>query len=127
MTIDPLAAATGQHIAGQAKTPARQTTPVPVPTPAVAAEPLPVLGTPGAAEPPPTAEALQAAVKQIDSYLKGSARSLQFKVDESTGRTVVSVRDANGEVIRQIPNEDVLRLARSLGASGSKSIVDIEV
>ena len=126
MTIDSLAAATGQHSAWPAKTPTQQT--APSPAPAAKAEPVHVLGTKqGAAEPTPTAEALQAAVKQIDSYLKGSERSLQFKVDDSTGRTVVSVRDANGEVIRQIPNEDVLRLARSLGASGSKSIVDIEV
>lgn len=74
----------------------------------------------------PTADAVQAAVKQIESFLKDSGRSLEFKVDEVTGRTVISVRDAGGELIRQIPGEDALRVARAL-SNGSKSLIDILV
>lgn len=78
------------------------------------------------AESLPTADAVQAAVKQIETFLKDSGRSLEFKVDEVTGRTVISVRDASGELIRQIPGEDALRVARAL-SNGSKSLIDILV
>ena len=78
-----------------------------------------------APEAPPTKETLQAVVKQIESFLKGSERSLQFSVDETTGRTVISVRDAaSGDLIRQIPGEDAMRLARAL-AEGAKSLIEI--
>ncbi|HEX7116915.1 MAG TPA: flagellar protein FlaG [Steroidobacter sp.] len=51
-------------------------------------------------------------VEQLESYLRSVSRSLEFRVDAETGRTVVSVRDAQtGELIRQIPSEEVLRLA----------------
>jgi flagellar protein FlaG len=77
-----------------------------------------------AKEAPPTAETLRAVVKQIESFLKGNERSLQFSVDEVTGRTVISVRDAaSGDLIRQIPGEDALRIARAL-AEGAKSLIE---
>jgi flagellar protein FlaG len=78
-----------------------------------------------AADAPPTAESLRAVVKQIESFLKGNERSLSFSVDETTGRTVISVRDAaSGDLIRQIPGEDALRIARAL-ANGAKSLYEI--
>lgn len=55
---------------------------------------------------------IQQVVKRIDSYLKSVSRSLEFRVDAASGRTVVSVRDSQtGDLIRQIPGEEVLRLA----------------
>jgi flagellar protein FlaG len=40
------------------------------------------------------------------------SRELEFHVDDASGRMVCSVRDAEtGDLIRQIPNEEVLRLA----------------
>jgi flagellar protein FlaG len=49
---------------------------------------------------------------QVESFLKRVSRSLEFHVDDASGRTVCSVRDAEtGDLIRQIPNEEVLRLA----------------
>src|SRR4051812_6322901 len=57
--------------------------------------------------------AVRAAAKQIDSYLRSVGREVEFRVDDDTGMTVVTVREtATGEVIRQIPNEEVLHLAR---------------
>ena len=42
-------------------------------------------------------------------------RSLQFSIDETNGRTVIKVVDKNTqEVIRQIPEEQVLELAARL-------------
>ena len=71
--------------------------------------------------------AVRAAARQIDSYLKSVGREVEFRVDEETGTTVVTVREtATGEVIRQIPNEEVLHLARHF-ATGSGALLDLSV
>jgi flagellar protein FlaG len=42
-------------------------------------------------------------------------RELQFSVDDQTGRTVIKVLDSETDtVIRQIPPEEILDLARKL-------------
>ncbi|HCN46618.1 MAG TPA: flagellar biosynthesis protein FlaG [Pseudomonas sp.] len=62
-----------------------------------------------------TSTDLQEAVKGLQDYVQSLQRNLEFSVDESTGTTVVKVvaRDS-GEVIRQIPSETALELAKSL-------------
>ena len=94
--------------------------------------PAPVADKPQA--PPPAVEAVRAAAQQIESYLRSSGRSLEFRVDGATGRLVVTVRDREtGDTIRQIPSEEVLKLARSLGESlasvgeASAALVDLKV
>jgi len=58
------------------------------------------------------------AVSNLNDYVQVIRRELQFRVDEATGRTVVTVLDAEThEVIRQIPREEVLALARHLGST----------
>ena len=53
------------------------------------------------------------AVQRIQSYLKSVNHALEFRVDSESGRTVVSVRDVEtGNLIRQFPSEEVLRLAQ---------------
>ena len=55
---------------------------------------------------------IEAVARQLESFLKRVSRSLEFHVDDASGRTVCSVRDGEtGALIRQIPNEEVLRLA----------------
>jgi flagellar protein FlaG len=72
-------------------------------------------------------QATAAAAAQIESYLRSVGRQVQFSIDSASGRTVVSVRDADtGDVIRQIPSEEALRLAQSLGAQSS-SLLDVVV
>jgi uncharacterized FlaG/YvyC family protein len=71
--------------------------------------------------------AVRAAAQQIDSYLKSVGREVEFRVDEETGTTVVTVRaTATGDVIRQIPNEEVLQMARRFQA-GSGAVLDLTV
>ncbi len=42
-------------------------------------------------------------------------KGLAFKIDEHSGTNVVSVMDIeSGDLIRQIPNEEALKLARKL-------------
>lgn len=69
---------------------------------------------------PPSAEHVQQAAQQIQKFLAESQRSLEFHVDETSGLSVVMVRDANtGDVIRQIPNEETVKLAQILKDTGS--------
>jgi len=74
-------------------------------------------------------EVTAAAAAQIESYLRSSGRNLSFSVDTQSGLTVVSVKDAaTGDVIRQMPSEEALRLARALQAQGGRSsLLDVEV
>jgi flagellar protein FlaG len=72
-------------------------------------------------------DAVKAAAEQIEKWMKSSGRALEFRVDSTSGHTVVSVRNPQtGELIRQIPSEETLRLASLLGAS-SNTLIDVEV
>jgi flagellar protein FlaG len=65
----------------------------------------------------PTAEDVQSAVEQLRSYVKSANRAVEFKIDSTTGMTVVTVTDQNsGEVIRQIPSVEALWLAAHIGS-----------
>lgn len=60
-------------------------------------------------------EQLQQAMDKIRDSIPPVARNLRFSVDEDTGRTVVKVVDpSTDEVIRQIPSEEVLAIAKDL-------------
>lgn len=62
-----------------------------------------------------TAESLGEAVSSIKDFVQSIRRDLNFDLDDSSGKMVVKVTDrATGEVVRQIPTEDALRLAESL-------------
>jgi len=82
------------------------------------------------AEAPPArvdqhAEAARAVAERIRQYLRESGRELDFRIDADTDRMVVVVRDQHtGEVIRQIPSEEILRIARSL-PSPIERLVDL--
>ena len=55
------------------------------------------------------------AVSRINEYVQQTERTLDFKLDEASGRTVISVYDrASSELIRQIPGELALELAQKL-------------
>jgi len=55
------------------------------------------------------------AVERIRTQVQTLQRNLNFSVDDSTGEVVVQVLDGDsGKVLRQIPSEDILRLAERL-------------
>lgn len=63
----------------------------------------------------PDIEEIESATRDIEQFLQAQNRNLAFSVDSSTQRSVVTVTEANsGDVIRQIPSEEVLRLAERL-------------
>jgi flagellar protein FlaG len=58
---------------------------------------------------------IESVTKQIDSFLRSIGRTINFRVDPSSGQMVVSVLDANtGEVIRLVPGEEALQLAQRI-------------
>lgn len=62
-----------------------------------------------------TTENLDSAVSNLNDYAQQLKRELRFSIDDNSGRTVITVTDPETEeVIRQIPPEEVLRIAESL-------------
>ncbi len=65
---------------------------------------------------------LEEAVSRINDYVQSVQRDLSFSMDDATGRTVIKVMDrSSGEVIRQIPSDEVLALATYLGDQAAAS------
>jgi len=63
----------------------------------------------------PTRQAVDQAARHIEDFVRSVGRSLDFSVDASSGHSVLRVVDPNsGEVIRQLPAEETLRIARSI-------------
>ena len=61
------------------------------------------------------AEKVKSAIKDIETFLATSRRNLEFSTDEESGRIVVKViASETGELIRQLPSEEALRIAHSL-------------
>src|SRR5690554_3289935 len=68
------------------------------------------------------ADVLAEAVQEINDYLRADQRAIRFSIDDATGRTVVKITDSEtNEVIRQIPSQVVLDLARTLQKGGELS------
>jgi len=68
-----------------------------------------------AAEKGTEAEKVKSAVSEIEKFLSSSRRNLEFSTDEESGKIVVKViASETGELIRQLPSEEALRIAHSL-------------
>ncbi len=66
-------------------------------------------------EPNMDEEELQNLVEDLSSMMSVMRKGLAFKIDADSGTSVVSVMDIeSGDLIRQIPNEEALKLARKL-------------
>lgn len=60
-------------------------------------------------------EEVEAAIATIQDFVQSVRRSINFSLEEGSGRVVVKVTDAgSGDVIRQIPSEEALQLAENL-------------
>lgn len=60
-------------------------------------------------------EQLEQMAQQLQDFMGEMNRSLQFKVDEDSGRDVIKVLDkTTGDVIKQYPSEEVLSLVSKL-------------
>ena len=60
-------------------------------------------------------KALDAMQKKLEKFREVLKSEAEFKVDRSTGMVIVKIKDKEtGEVIRQIPPEVVVRLAKTI-------------
>jgi flagellar protein FlaG len=58
---------------------------------------------------------ISAAVTALNQYMQSSNREIEFRLDESTGDTVVRITNqSTGELIRQIPSKVALQLAQDI-------------
>ncbi|WP_054112967.1 flagellar protein FlaG [Marinagarivorans algicola] len=71
------------------------------------------------------AKALELAVETANNFVQTVQRDLHFSIDQESERTVVKVvESSSGDIIRQIPNESFLELARKMKEFGEVSLVN---
>ena len=67
--------------------------------------------------------AAEVAMKDIQHFISSQASSVRISKDQTSGHMVVQMVDPNtGEVIRTLPSEELLRLARSFEMLGNKLV-----
>lgn len=60
-------------------------------------------------------ENIQEAIERLNQQLKANGRDLSFQMDEEINRPIITVRNIEtGEVVRQIPSEEIIRMAHSI-------------
>ena len=61
------------------------------------------------------AEQIESAVTKLNEFVQTNSTQLNFSVDEGSNKQVVKVTDSkSGDIIRQIPSEEILRLSERL-------------
>jgi flagellar protein FlaG len=61
----------------------------------------------------PTREVVAKAAAQLQEFVSSMGRNLNFSIDETTGYNVVKVVNPDtGELIRQLPSEELLKISR---------------
>jgi flagellar protein FlaG len=102
----------------------RQSTPTPASSQAPGSSAIQIPETPKVIAPKPVAikfdaseirQNLQEAVSMLNQQMASTNRGLGFQIDEALGGPIVTVRSADtGEVVRQIPNEVIVRIAHNI-------------
>jgi flagellar protein FlaG len=60
-------------------------------------------------------ENIQEAIDRLNQQLKANGRDLSFQMDQELNRPIITVRNIEtGEVVRQIPSEEIIRMAHSI-------------
>jgi len=73
-------------------------------------------------------ETVESAVSKLNDYVQTTSRKLNFQVDDDSGKTVIKVYDRESDkLIRQIPNELVLELARRLNEEEPSLLFEAQV
>lgn len=88
---------------------------------------LPATGKPAPQanhSPPPVS--IEKALQQIQAFLSDSKRELTFERDETSGHTIIRVIDpVSGDIIRQFPSEEVLKIAAIIDAQGFRTVNEL--
>jgi flagellar protein FlaG len=68
------------------------------------------------------------AVIKLNDFAQKMQRDLNFKVDEDSGKTVIKVYDRLSEqLVRQIPNEEALEMAKRLSVDEPSMLFSAQV
>ena len=68
-------------------------------------------------------DAAETAMKDIQHFISSQASTVRISKDHTSGHMVVQLVDpGTGEVIRTLPSEELLRLARSFEMLGNKMV-----
>lgn len=68
-------------------------------------------------------DAAETAMRDIQHFISSQARSVRISKDETSGHMIVQLVDPDtGEVIRTLPSEELLRVARSFEMLGNKMV-----
>ncbi len=68
------------------------------------------------------------AVTKLNDYVQSVQRDLQFKLDDDSGKTIITVVDSRtSEVVRQIPDDVALKLAQDLQQDEPLSLFNAKV
>ncbi|AWB67800.1 flagellar biosynthesis protein FlaG [Saccharobesus litoralis] len=60
-------------------------------------------------------ESIESALADVSAFVQTKNQDLSFSFDDETNRSIIKVTDAgSGEVIRQIPSEEVLKLSERI-------------
>ena len=63
----------------------------------------------------PSVQAIKSAIIEANSALRAMNRGLEFELDPESGKLVTRLVDtSDNEVLRQIPSEEMLRIAEAL-------------
>lgn len=63
----------------------------------------------------PNKKEMEAAVDNLNKVIADSLQSIQFSMDEELGKVVIKVMDTETkQVLRQIPNQEVINISKNL-------------
>ena len=73
----------------------------------------------------PTQEVIAKTAQQLQSFVQSMGRDLSFSVDATPGYNVVRVvNPETGEVVRQLPSEELLKIAQAMQNTNSSGLVN---
>ena len=68
------------------------------------------------------------AVSKLNEYVQKTQRDLDFQLDEDSGKTVIRVYDRQSEqLVRQIPNEVALEMAKKLSSEEPPMLFNAQI
>ena len=100
-----------EAVVAGAKAPSEHPAPVEAKAPVITPIPKPDIKF----DPDAARKNLEDAIQKLNEMMKDSGRTLSFSMDVKLGHPIVFVKNmANGEVVRQIPSDVVVRVAHGI-------------
>ena len=73
----------------------------------------------------PSKDVIAKTAQQLESFVQSMGRDLSFSVDSTTGYNVVRVvNPETGDVVRQLPSEELLKIAQAMEQTNTSGLVN---